>query len=108
MLVSEFKCRFQHVPADAYLHLDVQDTDSLLLCNGLHGLLAGTVAVATELGMFNKSVVGDQFQERFLVGEVVGNTVLLARARGTSSVYAHAQKTLASVRFEGWRDATYD
>ena len=106
--VSEFNCHCQHVPADTYLHLDVQNTDPLLLCNGLHGLLAGTVAVATELGMLNKSIVGDQFQERFLVCEVVGNTVLLTRARSTSSVYARAQKTLASVRFEGWRDATYD
>jgi hypothetical protein len=88
------------MPADTYLHLNVQNADPLLLCNGLHGLLASTIAVAPELSMLDKPILGDQFLETLLVCEVVGLSVLLTGARGTSSVYTHAQKTLASVHFE--------
>ena len=72
---------------DTYLHLDVEDTDSLLFRNVLHSLHTCAVVVAAELGMLNESVLCDEVEESFLCGEVVFAAVLFAGTGCASSVY---------------------
>lgn len=73
-------------PASTYLHLDIKNTDPLLLCNGLHGLLASTVVVAAKLSVLYKAIFGNEIEEVGFRDKVVGDSVLLTGARGTSSV----------------------
>lgn len=68
------------------LHLDIQNTDALLLGDVLDGLHGGSVMVSAELGMLDEAVGGNEFEESLLGSEVVFAAVLLTSARLTGCV----------------------
>lgn len=80
-----------------YLHLNVKNTDSALLCDIFHRLHAGTVVITAELRMLDEPTSRHQVQEGLLGGVVVFASILLTWARGTSGVYAYTQRTLAEI-----------
>lgn len=69
-----------------HLHLNVQDTNALLGGDVFDCFHTGPVVVSTELGVLDKSVLGDEIQELFFRDEVIFAAVLLAGSRGTSSI----------------------
>lgn len=85
------------------LHLDIQNTDPLLLRHILYRLRARPVVVAPEQRVLDKPALGHQRQEFLAAREVVFAAVLLAGAGGARRVCQGISVVVGEVEVCGGR-----
>lgn len=71
----------------AHLHLNIEDTDTALVGDILHGILRRPVAIGRELCVLDEGVLGDEVQECLARHKVVVGAVGFALARWAGSVF---------------------
>ena len=70
-----------------YLHLNIENTYSALLCDILHRLNTGAVVVSSKLRMLDESVLAHEIQKVFLGRVVIFASMLLTWSRSPGGIY---------------------
>lgn len=73
----------------SYLHLNIENTYSALLCDVLHRLNTGAVVVSSKLRMLDESVLAHEIQKVFLGRVVIFASMLLTWSRSPRSIYVY-------------------
>lgn len=86
----------------AYLHLNIENANALLLRHVPHRLGAGTIVIPAELGPLYKAAFVDEGLEAIACCEVVFTPVLFAGAGGSGCI-CHSKRGLIIIASGGLR-----
>lgn len=94
---------FEERPA-SYLHFNIENTYSALLCNILHRLNTGAVVVSSKLRMLDESVLAHEIQKVFLGRVIIFASMLLTWSRSPGGIYIYFLMLFRKMydQLEGW------
>lgn len=94
---------FEESPG-SYLHFNIENTYSALLCNVLHRLNTGAVIVSSKLRMLDESVLAHEIQKVFLGRVIIFASMLLTWSRSPGGIYIYFLMLFRKMydQLEGW------